>query len=125
MVVMPKTWQMKSDPDGRDYFVNTLTGLPSWDMPKEYHAAAMFQKYVSKRKNARTAIELIKRRASAKIAAPSESSSMLKKLMYGALKKSSVKGLELETVQTVQPEEPVIQAVDPPAPNVDSPKADE
>merc|ERR1711988_710493 len=53
-MLLPKDWAMKEDEGGRAYFVHLPSGTTSWDLPKEYAAAAKFQAHVAKKRVAQT-----------------------------------------------------------------------
>jgi hypothetical protein len=53
-MLLPKDWAMKEDEGGRSYFVHLPSGTTSWDLPKEYAAAAKFQAFVARKRVAAT-----------------------------------------------------------------------
>merc|ERR1719316_190491 len=52
MTVLPSDWSLKvEESTGKEYFLHNVSGVASWDVPKEFAAAAVFQRFLMKRAN--------------------------------------------------------------------------
>merc|ERR1719313_3308547 len=52
MTILPPEWTMQVDKTtGREFFTHKHTGVSSWDVPKDFASAAIFQRFLVKKKN--------------------------------------------------------------------------